>query len=206
MKLLVDLPDELYDTLRSKTLNLTSDARSNGKHLVYELIGCVLNGTVVEKKQSDRELFESICEKYGVKKDNEGNGLRIITEDGQVKPLTKELLHEIFPFDIPFVTGLSADSADVPECETWSNNEEPIEIKYGEKNLIKSDCAHCSDSVSYTKINGEVLYACPLLKCKYEAETVMNCEVCKHRKQYKNVDTGRVIRGCDSWECNFERR
>ena len=33
-----------------------------------------------------------------------------------------------------------------------------------------------------------------------------NCEVCKHRKQYKNVDTGRVIRGCDSWECNFERR
>lgn len=136
MKILVDLPDELYDTIRNKTLNLTSGARSNGKHLVYELIGCVLNGTVVEEKQTGRELFESICEKYGVKKDNEGNGLRIITEDGQVKPLTKELLHEIFPFDVPFVTGLSADSADVPECETWSNNEEPIEIKYGEKNLV----------------------------------------------------------------------
>ena len=48
MKILVDLPDELYDTLRSKTLYLTSGARSNGKHLVCELIGCVLNGTVVE--------------------------------------------------------------------------------------------------------------------------------------------------------------
>lgn len=33
-----------------------------------------------------------------------------------------------------------------------------------------------------------------------------NCEACKHRKLYKNVTTGRVISGCDSWECNFERR
>lgn len=48
MKILVDLPDELYDTLRSKTLYLTSGARSNGKHLVCELIGCVLNGAVIK--------------------------------------------------------------------------------------------------------------------------------------------------------------
>ena len=52
MKVLVDIPEELYDTLRNKTLNLTSDARSNGKHLVYELIGCIMNGTVVEEKQN----------------------------------------------------------------------------------------------------------------------------------------------------------
>ena len=59
MKVLVDLPDELYDALRNKTLNLTSDARSNGKHLVYELIGCVLNGVVIKDIRIGDNVFRA---------------------------------------------------------------------------------------------------------------------------------------------------
>ena len=171
-----------------------------------------------KEKEKDRELFESICEKYGVKKDNEGNGLRIVTEDGQVKPLTKELLHEIFPFDVPFVTGLSADSADVPECETWSNNEEPIEIKYGEKNLVDftkleynkeypfvdDDGRHYRVSYVHTKV-----YQDEEKSVYFSSNTnglTRDCASCKHYKDYKDVNTGRVIRGCESWECNYEMR
>ena len=58
MKVLVNLPDELYDTLRSKTLYLTSGARSNGKHLVCELIGCVMNGVVIKDKIADIEALQ----------------------------------------------------------------------------------------------------------------------------------------------------
>lgn len=71
MKVLVNLPDELYDTLRSKTLNLTFGARSNGKHLVCELIGCVLNGTVVEDEnkapeKTGRWIFKAFDEETGI--------------------------------------------------------------------------------------------------------------------------------------------
>ena len=168
MKLLVDISDELYDTIRNKTLNLTSDARSNGKHLVYELIGCVLNGVVIEDVRIGDNVYHAD--------------------------------------DLTIIQGTPTADKPAPESKAQDDEPKPTEIKYGEKNLIKRDCAHCSDSVSYTKINGEVLYACPLSKCKYEAETLRNCEACKHRKLYKNVTTGREISGCDSWECNFERR
>ena len=169
MKILIDLPDELYDALRSKTLNLTSDARSNGKHLVYELIGCVMNGVVIKDIRIDDNVYHAD--------------------------------------DLTIVQGTSTDDdKPVPESKAQDDEPKPTEIKYGEKNLIKRDCAHCCDSVSYTKINGEVLYACPLSKCKYEARTVKDCLVCKHRKRYKVVDnTGRVIRACDSLECKFEK-
>lgn len=199
MKILIDMSDELYDTI-----NNSSHARSYGKHLVDNLIDCIVAGTVVDEKQSDSELFESICEKYGIKPNNDGHGLRIVMEDGQVKPLTEELIHEIFPFDIPFVTGLSTDPDNpVPKSKTWndcSNCEhesekdgsncykcvkgienryspkETIEIKYGEKNLIKGNCAHCSDSVDYTCAGCEVLYACPLPKCKFEEDNKITGE------------------------------
>lgn len=59
MKVLVDLPNELYDALRSKTLHLTSGARSNGKHLVYELIGCVMNGAVIKDIQVGDDVFRA---------------------------------------------------------------------------------------------------------------------------------------------------
>ena len=121
MKILIDLPDELYDTLQSKTLNLTSDARSNGKHLVYELIGCITNGTVIT--------------------DN----------------------------NIPFVTGLSADNADVPECETWSS----CDTCEHEDEKDGSNCYECVKGIENKYTPKEVIY----VKCTdyYENDPCKAC-------------------------------
>lgn len=114
MKVLVDLPDELYDTLRSKTLYLTSDARSNGKHLVCELIGCVLNGVVIKDIRIGDNVYRAD--------------------------------------DLTFVSVTSTDDdTPVPESKTWSDDQKPIEIKYGEKNLVKTDCAHCGVKMAERK-------------------------------------------------------
>lgn len=65
----------------------------------------------------DRELFTEIAKKCGAK-ENDGQGIRIIMPDGEVKPLTKELLPEIFLF----LTGLSTGDEATPEYETWNNS------------------------------------------------------------------------------------
>ena len=131
MKILIDLPDELYDTLRSKTLNLTSDARSNGKHLVYELIGCVMNGAVIKNIRIGDNVYHAD--------------------------------------DLTIVTGTSTDDDEpIPESKTWSDDQKPTEIKYGEKNFIKVDCKHCSDHIDYMTWGEDTLYACRLRKCKFE--------------------------------------
>lgn len=91
----------------------------------------------------DKEMFIKIAKKYGAK-ENDGQGLRIIMPDGEIKPLTEEIMREIlFPFipdlNIPFVTGMSTDAdKPIPESETWSDDPKHIEvkIKYGEKNLV----------------------------------------------------------------------
>ena len=148
----------------------------------------------------DKEMFIKIAKKYGAK-ENDGQGLRIIMPDGEIKPLTEEIMREVlFPFipdlNIPFVTGMSTDAdKPIPECKTWSDcstceheaerngsncyecvkgienrysPKEAIEIKYGEKNLIKGDCKHCSDHVDYMTWGEDTLYACRLRKCKFE--------------------------------------
>lgn len=100
MKILVDIPDELYDAIQNKTLHLTSGSRSNGKHLVYELIGCVMNGEIITDIQNSNNVV------------HQGD-------------------------ELTFVTGMSTDAdKPIPECETWSNDQNPIKIKYGEKNLV----------------------------------------------------------------------
>ena len=159
MKVLVDIPDELYDTIRNKTLYLTSNARSNGKHLVYELIGCIMNGEIITDIQNSNNVVHQADE-------------------------------------LTFITGLSTDTdKPVPESKTWNDcstceheierdgsncyecikgiknhysPKEAIENKYGEKNLIKGDCKHCSDHVDYMIWGEDTLYACRLRKCKFE--------------------------------------
>ena len=115
MKVLVDVPDELYDTLRSKTLYLTSGARSNGKHLVCELIGCVLNGEIINDVQTEYNVYKT-------------DDLTIIS--GHRECSTCE--HEV-----------ERDGSNCYECIKGIKNryspKETIEIKYGEKNLIKMD-------------------------------------------------------------------
>lgn len=61
-----------------------------------------------------------------------------------------------------------------------------IEIKYGEKNLIKGNCTHCSDSVDYTYAGCEVLYACPLPKCKFEEDNKITIEIIGEKNECKN--------------------
>ncbi len=203
VELVIKIDEKLYNYMKTEGYDEHMDRRFD-----YQIRHAVKNGTLLSKghgKIGDiDELQTMICNKSASISD-----LTILKGVYFALQVIEDYVDgsRTWIADIPFVTGMSTDAdKPIPECETWSDDQNPIEIKYGEKNLVKSDCAHCGESVYYTKINGEVLLACPLSKCKYEAETVMNCIVCKHRKLYKVVDnTGRVIRACNSQECNFER-
>lgn len=46
---------------------------------------------------TDRELFESICAKYGIKKNDSYSGL-MLKEDGKVRPLDRNTISDIFSF------------------------------------------------------------------------------------------------------------
>ena len=54
--------------------------------------------------QTERAIFDKLCEQYGVPKNEKGTGLQIRNENGTVEPLTVKKLKEILPNEESTIT------------------------------------------------------------------------------------------------------
>lgn len=95
--------------------------------------------------------------------------------------------------NLPFITGLSADNADVPKCETWSNNEKMQYIDCNEAYPFIDEEADITEFLIYIQEKPEHFSS-------NTNELVRDCDNCTHYATVKGKT------GCESWECKFEKR